>query len=296
MESEREVVERRAELQIQTKKGSLSFPLPEASSFLGTSDEAQISLEDEALEPRHLEFDWDGNELWLIYLGKGVRPAVNGELSSEARLFSGDQVEIGDVSVRVRILRRTVRRRGPVPAEQPQGPEVPPAGEAAGEDRARAVTEAEKEAPEEPVPPEEQVLLEFTVHQLTQQPRKGVIVGALLVAFLVLVWFFLVPNNPTMLVISAVIILGSVSAFIFPLRYRLTEAGVEIKGVLIRDFKRWERFERFRVYPDAVQLFVPQRSLRGRVVKGTLIYFRDNREEVMAIIRDKIAAAGNQNQ
>lgn len=292
MEHQQDVVERRAELQVQTKKGSLSFRLSDGSTFLGSSGDADIALEDEVLEPRHLEFDWDGAELWLIYLGSGVRPAVGGELVSETRLYSGDQVEIGEISIRVRILRRRIAGRpaGRTPDAAVPGTAVP----AGGEDTAETgVPQAGAEGAAEPAPPEEQVLLEYSVHQLTQNPRKSALVGGLLAVFLILLWFFVIPNNPTLLLVSIGVILASVSAFVFPMHYRLTEAGVEIRGVFIRDFKRWSRFQRYKAYPDAVQLLVSQRSIRGRIVKGTLIYFKDNRDEVMAIIENKIKPDNN---
>jgi hypothetical protein len=289
-EDQLETVERRVEVQIQTPTGSLSFQLPQGSAFVGTAEEAQIRLTDEVLEPKHLELDWDGQELWVIHLGKGHRPVVNGRLVSESRLYSGDVVELGENSMRIRILRRVV-------AGRPTG--MPVGGRAAGEevrvegDALRAAggpggEEAGQTPSPPPVDPEEQVLLEFTVHQLVRQPRKALLLAAVLVGFVVLLWLFIVPGNWAMLLLGIAIILGSVSAFVFPVHYRLSEAGVQIRGVLLRDFKRWDRFERYGIYPDAVQLFVSQRSLRGRVLKGTLIYFGDQRDKVVEIVKSKI--------
>ncbi|MDP2871543.1 MAG: FHA domain-containing protein [Bacillota bacterium] len=270
-------VERRAELMVDSPDGQRSVRLQSGSTYLGRGEDAQILLPDDILEARHLEFDWDGAELWLIYLGKGVRPVVNGQLTAERQLASGDVIEIGDAKIRVRILRRNIP--GGAAADAPA---------AAGEVPAESAPEQAPVAPPRELPPEERVRLEYTVHQLVQQRRRGTIIVAALVAFFGVMWFFIIPGNTFMMAISLLIILGSVSAFLFPVHYKLTDAGVEIRGVLLRDSKKWTRFERYVIYPDAVQLLVSQRSLRGRVVKGSLVYFRDNRDEVLAVVREKL--------
>jgi pSer/pThr/pTyr-binding forkhead associated (FHA) protein len=270
-------VERRAELLIKDAGGERAFRLSTGSTFLGRGEEAQIRLPEDILEPKHVEFDWDGTELWLIYLGNGIRPLVNGELAAERQLHSGDAIEIGEASLRVRILRRNVAGREVDP--------VPVVAETAS----KPVPEPDAvPAPPLEIPPEERIRAQYTVHQLRQQRRRGTMMVAGLVVFFTLMWFFIIPGNTAMLAISVFVILGSVSAFLFPVHYKLTDAGVEIRGVLIRDNKKWTRFERYIVYPDAVQLLVPQRSLRGRVVKGTLVYFHDNKDQVMSVIREKL--------
>lgn len=277
-------VERRADLSVEGPGGQQTFRLKSGSTFLGSGEESQIRLTDDVLEAKHLEFDWDGAELWVIYLGKGIRPAVNGQLTSERQLSSGDEIEIGDNKLRVRILRRNVP--GSPAGQTAAAPGVLPQ---AGEDRPAAPqAESPPAAPPRELAPEERVRLEYTVHQLTQQPRKGALIVSALLLFFVVMWVYIIPGNTLMMAVSVAVILGSVSAFLFPVHYRITDAGVEIRGVLLRDNKKWTRFERYFVYPDAVQLLVSQRSLRGRVVKGTLVYFRGNRDEILSVVREKL--------
>jgi pSer/pThr/pTyr-binding forkhead associated (FHA) protein len=278
-------VERRAELILDAPGGQQTLRVKTGSTFLGRGEESDISLADDVLEAKHLEFDWDGTELWLIYLGKGIRPAVNGQLSAERQLANGDEIEIGETKLKVRILRRNVSGRATTGAAAGTGASTQ-APAAASE--APQVKEEALPPPPRELPPEERVRLEYTVHQVKQQPRKGaVIIGSLLFFFAVM-WLWIIPGNTLMMAVSMLVILGSVSAFLFPVHYKITDAGVEIRGVLLRDNKKWTRFERYVVYPDAVQLLVSQRSLRGRVVKGTLVYFSGNRDEVMSVVREKL--------
>lgn len=280
MAADATVVERRAELLVETGDGQRSFRLDTGSTFLGRGEDVQIRLADEVVEARHLEFDWDGAELWLIHLGKGIRPVVNGQLTAERQLASGDVIEIGDARLKVRILRRNVPGRAAV---QTDAPSPDAAAAVAPEPQAEAAPSPTRE-----LPPEERVRLAYSVHQLRQRPRKGAVIVASLVLFLVLMWVYIIPGDIMMMTVSVVIMAGSVSAFLFPVHYRITDAGVEIRGVLLRDNKKWTRFERYIVYPDAVQLLVSQRSLRGRIIKGTLVFFRGNRDEVLSVVREKL--------
>ncbi len=247
---------------------------------MGKGEESSIRIPDDALEDKHLELDWDGEDLWLIYLGKGIRPVVNGDLVAEANLQSGDRVEIGEHVFRVRILRRT-RPGAPAPRTQQPAATTEP-------DAAAATQAAEQAPPPLPPSPDEQVLLEFTVHQLLEQPRKGMIVGAGTVIFFLAMWFFIIPGNVPLMLLAVIILLGAVGAFVFPLHYRITEAGVEIRGFPIRDRKRWSRFGSYVEYPDAVQLLLPQKDIRGRVLKGTLVFFGEHKAEIMQIVKDRV--------
>ena len=283
-------VERRAELILSDEAGG-TVRLRAGSTYIGRGEAADIRIDDPAMEDKHLELDWDGKELWLIHLGQGPRPQVNEGLVAEALLQSGDTVSIGDQTIRVRIL----RRGRPAPADEPATgagptPDEPPAAEEPAE-AGETDPDAAAAPPVEPSP-DDQVLLEYSVHLIRDQPRRGLLVGAGLLLFFLLMWFFVIPGNVFFMFVAVIVIVGSVGAFVFPLRYRITEAGVEIQGTPIRDRKRWSRFEQHVVFPDAVQLLLPQTDIRGRIVKGSLIYFGDHREEVMAIVRERVPKGG----
>jgi hypothetical protein len=254
--------------------------LTTGSTYVGKGQDSTIRFADDTLEDRHLEIDWDGVELWLIYLGKGSRPLVNGQLSAEAQLQSGDRVEIGEHGFRVRILRRN--RPGGAPVSEAALPQAEtPTTETTGEAPAA-------QASSRPLSPDEQVLLEFTVHQLKEQPRKAAVIGIGLLAFFSLLWFVIIPGQTSLVVIAMFILIATVGAFVFPLHYRLTEAGVEIRGFPVRDRKRWSRFASHVEYPDAVQLLLSQKDIRGRVLKGSLVYYGEHKDRVLEIVRERV--------
>jgi pSer/pThr/pTyr-binding forkhead associated (FHA) protein len=273
-------IERRAELMLEGPGLEGTVRLTTGSTYVGKGQDATIRFADDTLEDRHLEIDWDGTELWLIHLGKGSRPLVNGQLSAEAQLQSGDRVEIGEHGFRVRILRRSRPGGAPVSANVPAQAELSPA-ETAGES-------VSAQAPARPLSPDEQVILEFSVHLLKEQPRKAAVIGIGLLAFFSLLWFVIIPGQTTLVMIAMFILIATVGAFIFPLYYRLTEAGVEIRGFPLRDRKRWSRFASHVEYPDAVQLLLSQKDIRGRVLKGSLVYYGEHKDRVMEIVRERV--------
>lgn len=245
------------------------------ASFIGSGGDADIRLTGEVVEPKHLELDWDESELWLIYLGQGIRPVVNGSLVAEAQLRSGDRIELGEHTLTVRILRRT----------GPGG-----AGVVTGAPPAQQVTAPEPEAP--PVSLEDPVLLEYGVHLLRDQPRKGAVLVVGLLALFLMLRYVVIPDSPMLVAIAVVVMTGSLGAFLFPLRYRITEGGVELRGFPIRDRKRWSRFVSRVEFDDAVQMVVSQKDLRGRIVKGSLIYYGDHKDRVLEIVREKVPKGG----
>ena len=279
--SVQDTIERRAELILEGPGLEGTVRLASGSSYVGKAQDATIRLPDATLEDRQLELDWDGNELWLIYLGKGARPLVNGELVAEANLRSGDRVEIGEHAFRVRILRRSRPGATPVGAAAPVV--TPPAT-----DTQPAAPDVSEAAAPPPPSPDQQVLLEFTVHQLREQPRKSTVVGAGMLAFFLLMWFVVIPGQVFLMFLAMAILIGTVGAFVFPLHYRLTEAGVEIRGFPVRDRKRWSRFASRVEYPDAVQLLLPQKDLRGRILKGSLVFYGQHKDRVLEIVRERV--------
>lgn len=278
--SEQDSVERRAELILEGPGLEGTHRLAMGSTFIGKGEGAGIRFADETLEDRHLELDWDGVELWLIHLGTGSRPLVNDKLSAEALLQSGDHVEIGEHGFRVRILRRNRPAGASARPEIKREPQAAPGA-------------AAEEAPTEPVPapplrPEEQVLLEFSVHQVKEQPRKAAVVGVGLVGFFLLMAFVVIPGQIALIFLTMLILVGTVGAFLFPLHYRLTERGVEIRGFPVRDRKSWSRFASHVEYPDAVQLLLSQKDIRGRVLKGSLVYYGQHKDQVLEIVRARV--------
>ncbi|MHB8758313.1 MAG: hypothetical protein ACYC6V_09915 [Bacillota bacterium] len=147
-------------------------------------------------------------------------------------------------------------------------------------------------SPKPPVParrpePEEEVLLKWSVHLARQNPRRTLLTALGVVGTLAVV--LLAGLGPWWAVITLIIIIGSISAWIFPIRYVLTDKGVKQYNFLSREERSWLRFTDYVVYNDAVQVTYDQRTVRGRILKGLMLYFGpDNREQIIQVVRDNV--------
>ncbi|MHB8926231.1 MAG: hypothetical protein ACYC9Q_01030 [Bacillota bacterium] len=138
-----------------------------------------------------------------------------------------------------------------------------------------------------PAEPEEEVLLKWSVHLARQYPRRTFLTALGVVATLAVV--LLAGLGPWWAFITVVIIVGSISAWIFPIRYALTNKGVKQFNFLSREERSWLRFTNYIIYNDAVQVTYDQRTLRGRILKGLMLYFGpDNRERIIEVVKDNV--------
>jgi hypothetical protein len=78
--------------------------------------------------------------------------------------------------------------------------------------------------------------------------------------------------------------------YLFPTTYRVDAEGVAMHNPFAADRKAWARFTGYREFPDAVQLLFDASNPRGWLLRGHLLYFGGNRDEVMAAVRRHLAA------
>ncbi|MEW6398854.1 MAG: hypothetical protein AB1503_06775 [Bacillota bacterium] len=123
--------------------------------------------------------------------------------------------------------------------------------------------------------------LEWTVALYARQPGRAAVATVAVIGSAFLAWWWF--HETWMVVATLVVLGGAVAPYLFPIRYRLDEKGVRLKNGLLWDFRPWDRFFDYRIFPDAVQLYFDQRELRGRILKGHLLFF--DREQVL---RDRI--------
>lgn len=152
--------------------------------------------------------------------------------------------------------------------------------------------EKPKPAPKPPVParppePEEEVLLKWSVHLARQNPRRTLLTALGVMGTLVVV--LLAGLGLWWAIITLIIIIGSISAWIFPIHYVLTNKGIKQYNFLSREERSWLRFTDYVIYDDAVQVAYDQRTLRGRILKGLMLYFGpDNREQIIQVVKDNV--------
>ncbi len=131
--------------------------------------------------------------------------------------------------------------------------------------------------------PDDEILLEWTVHLLTSRRDTTTrLIIALIVVFSVgyiwdgLIWV------PLALIIVAL----AAAPYIFPTTYVLTSEGVHLINLIARDRNRWSRFKSYQVYPDAVQLLFARTSIRGWLLRGNLLFIddADMKQQVVEIV------------
>ncbi|MDI6824835.1 MAG: hypothetical protein QME93_02540 [Bacillota bacterium] len=118
---------------------------------------------------------------------------------------------------------------------------------------------------------DEREVLEWSVFLFARHPGRGLVaVGAVLASAALAWWWF---SDPLVVAATLAVLGAALAPYLFPLRYRLDERGVRLKNGLLWDYRPWEKFFDYRVFPDAVQLYFDQRELRGRILKGHLLFF-----------------------
>ncbi|MEW6546969.1 MAG: hypothetical protein AB1446_08640 [Bacillota bacterium] len=128
---------------------------------------------------------------------------------------------------------------------------------------------------------EERETLEWTVVLFARHPGRGAVAVVAVLGSAALAWWWL--HDAWVVVTAVVVMAGALAPYLFPIRYRLDRKGVRLKNGLFWDFRPWEKFFDYRVFPDGVQLYFDQRELRGRILKGHLLFF--DRE---GLLKDRI--------
>ncbi|MCL5038844.1 MAG: hypothetical protein M1299_03300 [Firmicutes bacterium] len=131
--------------------------------------------------------------------------------------------------------------------------------------------------------------MEWGVHVAAQ--RKLAALLALLGIGGSMLLIYLVEPNPFFVAIMGVVMIGSLSQFLFPIKYRLTENQVTMRNFLSFESKEWSRYTTHHVFRDGVQLYFDQRDLRGRILKGLFLYFDrqgEKKEQILELVRRKV--------
>ena len=146
-------------------------------------------------------------------------------------------------------------------------------------------------APAQPpeVAAEDVTILEWTTHPVKRKPWTAVAVTLfiLAVSFVVLAatdskWFGF---------IALVVLFASVAKFYLPTKFSLMDKGVVIKSTTQTVKKPWSMFRSYYVDKHGVLLSPFTQPSRLENFRGIYLIFSDNREAVMAVVRDHVARA-----
>lgn len=126
------------------------------------------------------------------------------------------------------------------------------------------------------------ILLKWSKHPLKETPKRSALVILSMIVFIgLIIW---IETTPLLVVLAIFLIVSSTAGYLFPNRYLFTTEGIYYNNIITDSFRSWRRFRRFTVYSDAVYMHFSKRGLRNRIARGILVYFDNNRDDVVRII------------
>jgi hypothetical protein len=128
--------------------------------------------------------------------------------------------------------------------------------------------------------------LEWVSHPAKKNPRVTVMVTLFIVLLIVIVYYL--TYSVWFTVLAFMILYGSLSAFYFPTRYKLTEKEIVVKTTLQTLHKQWSQYR--SCYPDknGILLSPFMRPSRLENFRGLYIRFWNNKDEVTAFVKAQI--------
>jgi len=130
--------------------------------------------------------------------------------------------------------------------------------------------------------------MQWSLHLARRHPRKGAAALVLIVlASLVAGYAF---GSAVLGALACVLLIASVSDFLFPLRFVLGEDRVEARGLLHRRRMAWSQVRRVVRDEFGVKLSPLARRSRLDAYRGIYVWFEGNSEDVMAFIADHVTA------
>lgn len=93
------------------------------------------------------------------------------------------------------------------------------------------------------------------------------------------------PNEIVLLIILPIMLVSGSAPHLFPSRYILTTEGIYWQNFVSKTFKPWIAFSQIGYYEDALELFYNPASIRNRILRGIIVYFDDNQDEVKATVK-----------
>ena len=130
---------------------------------------------------------------------------------------------------------------------------------------------------------------EWVVHSLTENWKKS----ACLILFLFVIWvlIYLFFKSFFYMILSVVVLLGSLSSFFLPVRYVFYSDRVTIHFFLGKRSKPWSVFKNYYVDKNGVLLSPFFKPSRLDTFRGMYIRFGSNRAEIIDYIERKFQKA-----
>jgi uncharacterized protein (DUF58 family) len=132
--------------------------------------------------------------------------------------------------------------------------------------------------------------LSWTAHPARERPRATILLALFIVALEIGIYYSFQSLFVVLLALAFLVV--SLSAYIFPTGYLLDGEGVTVKGIIFRQTRPWRQFRTYYADKRGVQLSTFVRPSRLDPFRGvSLLFSKDNREEVLAFVRQRMATA-----
>ena len=124
--------------------------------------------------------------------------------------------------------------------------------------------------------------MQWSLHLARRQPRKAAAALALIAAAAVAAGYGF--RSPILGLLAGALLIASISDFLFPLAFVLTDDGVAVRGLLHRRRMAWSQVRRVARDELGVKLSPLSRRSRLDAYRGIYVWFEGNSEDVMAFI------------
>jgi hypothetical protein len=130
-----------------------------------------------------------------------------------------------------------------------------------------------------------------TFEWISHPAKKNKYITILVSIFIVILVFlvYMMTFSVWFSILGFIILYGSLSSFYFPTRYKFTEEEIIVKTTMQTLHKKWSQYRSY--YPDknGVLLSPFIRPTRLENFRGIYIRFWNNRDEVIAFVKRKMA-------
>jgi len=151
------------------------------------------------------------------------------------------------------------------------------------------------ELPEKEVPPEkpatdsetnEEILLDWICHPAKRNLKVTAAVSILIAVLTVVVYY--ATFSVWFTILGFLILTGSLAGFYFPSHYQFTDNKIIIMTKMQKLEKKWSQYRSYYSDKNGVLLSPFARPSRLENFRGVYIKFWYNKDEVMAIVKEKI--------
>ena len=134
----------------------------------------------------------------------------------------------------------------------------------------------------------EDIIVEWSLHRLQQDKRSlFTLLLVFLFANIVLFLFFreIFQTYPLFAVLGNLIIIGAISDYLFPMKFRLTTEGAEYRNLMMKKHIAWQNVRNCYLSNDGIKLSPLIRRSRLENFRGFMLLFNNNKEEIIEHVK-----------